>query len=352
MTELQLHTLDVALGRITRSNEFPSWEYVDGLDVSAWEWAHAHLRERKYFHSGCSVVVNTDLSPAYVHIKDHATLNAKYHAPHQRDDGLKNLSKGFLRSEDKLRVTCEVRITGNNEFVEYRWYPRFFAERYFYDVFCIMNLAVPGSCDFLNIRFIENGKKESNRLKLSSYNLEESLYLKLEEKIPYARVLDIAMVCDWYDKLDLGVKQKANSQTEKALFSLLHLCKLDGDLASTIWIFHALEAIYSTRVGEGFTNLFNRISFLLDLDVSEKSRMKKNLRKLYDHRSSIVHGGYQVHFPTSWDPVDPSVDEDIMENYRLVQFGINLILASIQALIAKDWYGVEIEERMREKKWP
>ncbi|MEO2055751.1 MAG: hypothetical protein ABGX83_10775 [Nitrospira sp.] len=169
----------------------------------------------------------------------------------------------------------------------------------YYDFFSIMNFSVPGSCDCLNIKICSKSSDDSNHFKLSSHNFEIGYYSSLNGKKPNISTLSLKDVLEWFKVLDLGIKQKAESSLERALFSLFHMCRLDGDVTTIIWIFHALEALYKTKVGEGFTNLYQRISSLLKFDGYDQRILKKTLRKLYDLRCAIVHGGYQIHHPMS-----------------------------------------------------
>jgi hypothetical protein len=339
------HTVTLSLGRITRSNESSFWEYIDEIDVCVWEKAGVLLSKKHYTHEGCDALISVDWSKVVLHIKNMTKLNIEYHMLLDKKEGLNEFFENHPESDD-LIISCEIMISGKNKFIDYQWYPRFFVEKYIYDFFTIMNLSTPGSCDFLNVRFFEKGKPNDDRLLLSSYNFEDALHLALEGKKPSVKVIDIEIVANWYESLNLGIRQKAEAPIEKALFSLMHLCRMDGDISSVVWIFHSLEAIYSTRVGESFTNLINRISILLELSQSDTTKLKKNLRKLYDHRSSIVHGGYEVHHPIGFDAADPRLDDDISNNFELIQLGFNLIIASIQALIEKNWYGLTITESL------
>lgn len=346
MDEAVPHFIVYALGRITRSSESPSWKYIDNADLAIWQKAVSLLHSRNYTHDECQARVTADWRPALSHVEKHAETNHIYHEVIARGESIDKVFSGLLESEDKVKVEVKVEIWGENEFRKYSWYPKFFAEKYIYDFFCIMNLANPGSCDFFNLHHISSEKYSNGRIHLSSYNFEEALFEALEEQSPYAKEIDIEKVLYWYNSLGLGTKQIAEIPIEKTIFSMLHFCKADGDVASVIWIFHALESIYSTRVGEGFTNLVSRISLLLKLDDKERKRMSKKLRALYDHRSSLVHGGYKIHSPMTWSTVDPRINEVLDNNYRLLQFGFNLILASVQALIRNGWYGVTIVEEL------
>lgn len=343
-----MREVKLSIGRITRSNECDNWRKIDSLDVSIWANAINLLSKRQYSHQGCQAVVTADWSPVYHHISDHAERNVEFHELLANKGDLtawfKNNESNFSKD---LTVICTVEFDGRNKLIEHPWYPEFFAERYIYDFFTVMNFSVPGSCDFLNIRVLSDRPLgQENRKELSSFNFEDGLSSSFMGATPKLDILQLKIVYEWYNKLNIGVKQKAETPIEKALFSLLHICKLDGEVTSVIWIFHALESLYSTRVGEGFTNLFNRISMLLELNKKEQSILKKNLRKLYDFRSSIVHGGYEVHHPERSEAIDSRINDDMSSFYKLNQYEFNIVVCSIQQLIKNNWHGIKLDESM------
>ena len=339
------HILTLKLGRISRTNEPEFWQYVDHVDMQAWDRARNILEKRRYTHSGCEVTVEVDWTSAYADIKTKAALNEEYHNLRSTGGDLTNFFNNYPTNAN-LTAISKITISGNNEFSDYDWYPAFFLEKYLYDFFCMMNLSTPGSCDFLNIKISSDKNNDSDKLHLSSYNLEEALNRTMLGHGPAVKVIDLERVRDWYDKLNLDTKQKSDTPIEKTLFSLMHLCRIDGDISSILWIFHALESIYSTKVGESFSNLINRISSLLNLTKNETTKLKKRLRSLYDHRSSMIHGGYKVHHPMGYETIDPRLDDDISKNYELNQLGIALIISSIQALISNNWYGLKVTESL------
>nr|WP_256344110.1 HEPN domain-containing protein [Pseudomonas costantinii] len=208
-------------------------------------------------------------------------------------------------------------------------------------------MSLPGSCNFYGLKCGESKSwGEPNSIRLSGFNFELGYYDFLEGSSLAPQELPIDTVVSWYKRLGLGVKQKSETGVEKAIFSLLHLCKKDTDVSSVVWIFHALEAIYGTRVGEGFTNIVDRISLLLELDPREKKRLKKSLRELYDYRSSFVHGGYKVHHPMSMEIIDARLSDDYSKLYDLVRSGFNIVVASLQVLIKNDWFGIRVDESL------
>jgi hypothetical protein len=334
----------IDLGRIGRTNDHDQSDEIFIKEIELWGTLNERLNSKCYTHDGVSAEVCTDWSPVIEELKKQRSREKEFNKLlEEKGEAVWEIYRSDRKDpEAKFLVS----IQGKNEVSEYKWYPQFFVEKYLYDIFLIANLSLPGSCEFLNVRFISEREKEGERYLLSSFNFEEALYNQLDGVRPSPICLPVSSLIDWYDNLDTGIKQKAETSIEKAVFSLLHLCKSEVDEASVVWIFHALEAIYGTRVGEGFSNLINRLSILLQLDSKEKAKTKKKLRSMYDYRSSIVHGGYQVHHPLRNDVIDKRLNEDWLRTYELFQGGFNLVVLSIQTMIQNGWYGIEVKESL------
>lgn len=251
-----------------------------------------------------------------------------------------------INDTDNLIVSAKVILTGSNRLVNNPWYPRFFVERYLYDLFLLMNLSTPGTGDFLNIIFMNNGGEEDERLNLSSYFFEQYLYRSCTKRAIGNCTIPFMEVLEWYKGLGIGIKQKSDKKIEKALFSVLSISKSELSVATVIWIFHALEAIYGTRVGESFTNLIGRISLLLELSEENKKNVKKKLRELYDIRSSFVHGGYQVLHPLINEAIDKKLEDDQWKLICLCQDGIEIIIESLQKMISRGWHELVVTENL------
>ncbi|MCX5849093.1 MAG: HEPN domain-containing protein [Deltaproteobacteria bacterium] len=338
-----------SIGSVTRSSRHDSFEYINSLDLNAWSNAVDLFKIRKYFHANMHVTVSVDLEPVLQHFKESAKTDVEFENIIKKNGDIDTWSKNHV-FKDIPDLCCSISINTDNEPIDNEFsIISGFAERYIYDLFAIMNFSVPGSCDFNNIEIHTNKKDHSSRLNLSGYYFELGLMSTLDGKKPSLSTLSVADVLKWYNALNIGLKQKAELPIERALFSLFHICLLDSDVTSIIWIFHALEAIYSSKVGEGFTNLHRRISYLLKLDKKDQTILKKNLRKLYDFRSAIVHGGYQVYHPSSNEMIDSEYDDDINTFYRLNEYGFKLIVSSIQELIKNNWYGLLIDESIKGK---
>jgi hypothetical protein len=334
----------VDLGRIGSTFNHEQCDAIYENDIALWTDISQQINHKTYSHDGISAEVIADWEPVIDNFKKQQKREREFNKLlKEKGDAAWTIYKTELQDP---KVSFTVTIKGKHELLKQDWYHRFFIEKYIYDIFLIANLSLPGSCEFLNARFTTKSGKDRERYNLSSYNFEEGLYRHLEGKSPSPTILPIRSVMEWYKEFDTGVRQKAETSIEKAVFSLLHLCKKDTDETSMIWIFHALEAIYGTKVGEGFSNLIDRISILLELNIEQKKKTKKKLRDMYDYRSSIVHGGYKVHHPLKNEVIDRNLTNDYFRMFELHQEGFNLVVASIQKLIKNGWHGITFEQKL------
>jgi hypothetical protein len=335
---IKSHKLKFSLGRIGRTRELDQWKHIDQQDVNIWVEVQQLIAPYQYVHNGVNVTVEVNWPKVTKYFQKYQIANCAFQTA--LAEKRKGSGKLIPNIDSNLELIAIVRIDGKNEFSDYKWYPSFFLEKYIYDVFFILNMSIPGSCEFLNLKF----KDESERFYLSAFNFELGYEDFLNNKKICISELPIKSVYNWYKELSLNVKQKSDLPIEKAIFSLLHICKSDMDVTSIIWIFHALEAIYGTRVGEGFTNLIDRMAMLLHWNDKEKKQAKSHLRELYDFRSAFVHGGFKVHHPMRNEVIDTRLNDDYFRIYDLAQIGFNLVVLSIQTLIKNGWFGIDVKE--------
>lgn len=329
----------VRIGRLGRMNDYAEIEEISAADIDFWEQAKDIVGSWCYVSKGSKVTVECDFSPI---VKAHeeninwvgAVLNESPLAYSMTEAMLDFSTEFFI----KVTVENEGELAENNLRCDY------YAEKYLYDLFFVMNISRPGVCDFLSVQF-DSGRGFVTKLRLASDCFESGFYKALEGGKVAPGFVPLDKVVAWYRKLDMGVSQIAELGVEKAIFSILHICRgSDVDIVWVIWAFHALEAVYGTKVGEGFKNLIDRISFLLQLDERDKKYLKKNLREMYNFRSAFVHGGYKAHHPMMNEVIDERLNGECAKLLSTMQFGFDLIVASLQALIINEWYGVKVEE--------
>jgi len=325
-----------------RLDEHERREEIKSGDMELLKQAISVIGPWRYVHGDVKVTVECDFSPFVEAYK--INTESLSVAELSRTLSIEQIEAALF---PELEFVVKVNLEINEGAGRLQWYTSYFVEQFLYDVFFILNIARPGVCDFLGVR-IDAGRGLVTELRLSADCFEAGFRGFLAGNSLFApRVLPLSSVVCWYKKLNMGVRQRAESGVEKAIFSVLHICcGADADVVWVIWAFHALEAIYGTKVGEGFTNLVERISLLLELDAQGKGILKKRLREMYDCRSSFVHGGYKVHHPMKNEIMDQSLNEDFNKLLEISQFGFNLVVLSLQALVENGWYGLKIKEQM------
>ena len=252
----------------------------------------------------------------------------------------------YAKLTQPLRLKAICVITGSNELSSYPWYPEFFVEYFLYEVFMIVNLALPGSGEFLNFELRHRNQSSNARLDLSGFYFSEWMIQTIEGKSPAAKALDLDQTIEWFDQVNPHVTQKAENSTQKALYATYQLCRSNGQIDFVLWLFNALEALLSTKVGENFSGIIRRTNALLDLNEKQRKHLQNTLRKLYDLRSSFVHGGYEAPHPLHREPIDPRLNDDYMKMSVLCMEGFAVLGSLLQALIEKQIPIVAFEERV------
>ncbi len=183
-------------------------------------------------------------------------------------------------------------------------------------------------------------------IKLTSTVFEVSYLGHVSDRYLYPSLLDPSDTWDWYFRIRNSPSQFSNDAIEKVFFALLHMAKVSGAPTNVIWMFYCLETLFDTKVGENFRVLTFRIGMLLELNPRDSASLKKKLKKLYDFRSSLVHGGQPVIHPMHNDMLDKRVLDHSYEVMRNVDVGYVLILACLQRLVKNRWTSVTFTETM------
>lgn len=305
-------------------------EIIDPLIENFWHKAPEALRHREYEHNGCTIRVDISWQRLANRIR---SFNEAWRP--MSAGGLPPSNSARQRVSRPLKIPAKVTVSGENDTSSYRWYPSFFVETFVHEVFLLANLAVPGSANFYSLSISRHEDRSPSEVRLSQYAFECAWVDSLDGKWPNVQALPREDVCEWFKGLDIGYKQRAGTGIEKALYVLLHMANGETRIDSVAWIFHGLEALVSTRVGESVSGMVRRLGVVLDLDTRTQKILNQRLRKLYDLRSSFVHGGYAVPHPINSEVIDRSLDDHMRDFYDLIQFGAALLITTIQALIKK-----------------
>lgn len=337
--ESHQHEFSITVRNPGRQQE-EEWETIEPREIAFWKAATRKLGTRTYRHNGCIAEVHLDWSPLTRRMIRNYDLNLPLRTgktPH---------ADWYAKMSRPLRLKAKCTISGSNNLNTYPWYPEFFIDYFLYEVFMIANLALPGSAEFLNFELQSSNATPSERLGLSAFYFSEWMLQSLEGKSPKAIALDLDQTIDWFEKVNPHVTQKAENSTQKALYATYQLCRSDGQIDFVLWLFNALEALLSTKVGENFSGIVRRANALLDLNEKQRSHLQKTMRRLYDLRSAFIHGGYEAPHPLQREPIDPRLNDDYSKMLALSMEGFAILGALLQALIAKKIPIVAFEEQV------
>lgn len=209
------------------------------------------------------------------------------------------------------------------------------AESIVYDVFLIMNIAAPGCCNFYKASLL--GDEIEPNVSLFNHAFESLIHVSLREKWPSALFLDLNQVIRWYRTVRQGALQIPANRIERVLFALLHISKIDMSPIEVIWLFYAFESLLQTSIGQNFTLIVKRLCLLLEADDKQSSIVRRRMRELYDFRSAIVHGGYEITHPMHDEGLDKRVMDSFVRETRAIDYGYALLIAAIQKIILNCW---------------
>lgn len=305
------------------------WDEIEPCYIRFWGDDANQFGVRQYDHDECKITVAADWRPL-----GHE-LSRKYEilepvrlgrtAPSD-DDWYDRYNKPFF-----IEVT--VSVQGDNDLSKRPEYADSFLELYIYEFFFVANMAVPGVAQFYTLSFQPSQDNEPVNPRLSSYVFDHNWMRSLEGQWPPLRQLPFAEVVRWYDKLNIGIKQQADTGIERAIFAIYHLSRMDIEIESVVWIFHALEALLATRVGENISGLVRRVALLLEASPRQAKALNKKIRQLYDMRSALVHGGYPVAHPLRDEILDRRLDDGFMKIIHNTEDGFGLLIAIMQRMI-------------------
>jgi Apea-like HEPN len=216
-------------------------------------------------------------------------------------------------------------------------------ENLIFQFFLAMNIATPGSFNPFSRELQVNSHFEI--YEYSSSCIESAWIESTDNGWPTISSIEISRVWNWIQSLNLGYRQIAQNRTERALFSILHLCKEDKvSPTQLIWISFALEALYDTPKAQINKTLIERISLVLGIPDDIKRKYKKKINEFYDLRSRFVHGELDIATPLSNEILDDKCSEYQAIIIEYCDFGLSIILATLQKMIQNEWKTLHFEE--------
>lgn len=309
------------------------WEEFYPGDISVWQDACLFFAATSYQDAGRDIAIQVDWRPIVRRLRhNHKVFESGFSGRGKAGaiDTWKRYRGGHVRVPCVVLATPTRRQKGNN------FHPGMYVANFMYDVFLALNIALPGSCSFYKSTVTSNFKKYPWELGLSNYWFETFYLNGQENRWPKAKNLPLHAVHNWLKRVRPGLTQIPNSQMEKVVFALWHICISDVQPNTIIWIFYALETLFDTKAGENFRTLRQRIGMLLSATEDQDKLLGKQLRNLYDLRSSFVHGGLEVIHPLHSELLDPRVEEKYWRIARACEFGFSVLLRSLQEVVNRN----------------
>jgi hypothetical protein len=328
-----------------RSISDNSWQTIEPAHLGIWRSAVTLLGTRVVIIGEATYNIAFDWTPSSKRYERHhsAMKYIENRLDMPLDERLMTAKFPRLPSRNRVIVTVSGKDSRSSHIREI--FQTDIVESLIHDVFLIMNIAAPGSCDFYLASLVRGDRRRD--MSLSNVHFDAALQLGLDSGWPISRVLELDRVISWFGTIREGVSQLPQNPMEKVLFALLHISKIDTSPLIVIWLFYAFESLLQTRVGENFSTIVRRLCLLLEADKQQSDLLRKKIRILYDIRSSIVHGGLEVTHPMNNEILDRRVESSFEKLLEATNFGYAVLLASIQKMIERSWRFPHFEEMLR-----
>ncbi len=157
-------------------------------------------------------------------------------------------------------------------------------------------------------------------------------------KIKNVKLLDTV---NWFHKFKIHTNNKSENNLHRAINALSYLF---GDFkreysADLFWVMLGIESLL-VKGNQNITSQFKEKSILI---LGKPKEYSKKLAKLYDYRSRLIHGNFDI-FPKYYSDYESFRSE--YSDY--LDFAISILLALIRELIEKQECGFEFELKLKE----
>lgn len=173
-----------------------------------------------------------------------------------------------------------------------------------------------------------------------SHSLDAALMLADRLGWPPTRVLPLREVLAWMEDVPGWNRGFGQGRVGRAVAAFSHIVSLRGgfDAEHLLWALMGLEALYAYGKEGLRAQLVAKSQVLLGPPTSDKKRFGK----MYDYRSRLVHGDLDLPFAGRRLSDDEArhFTHETDESGRLATV---VLLASIQALIARNWHALEFD---------
>ena len=218
-------------------------------------------------------------------------------------------------------------------------YLSYYIDVYLHELFLILNLSIPGSVSLFQTKY------RGREIDIDNYFFANSLEWSNEINWLTIAHIPIQDVATWYKSLNIGIRQISNTNLERVIFSLLHVC--NDECASPnglIWLAHSLESLFQSPKNSIGTTMISRAYKILGEPNVNSKKIKKMFNEFYDLRSRYVHGEFNIHHPSFNNILDDDIDEYYNKITPSYTIGFSIIVACLQLMIINNWKEFKFRE--------
>lgn len=321
----------------------PIYHYKELNDCTAklWEEVFALFTKFEFIRDQHLFDINIEWDELKNVLSSHLKYSISLHEYARMDAKIKKEYWEYATQEThSAKLKCKVKTATkglNAKIIHY-------LELFFYEIFLVMNLSGPGSCNFERTSIRDDTEKDlSQHLGLSAHLFARSWDIFHENQWPFIQYIPLKTSWNWYQSLNIGTKQLAETSMERALFALVSMAKTSNfDPSSVLWLAHILEALYGSPKKNIQQVLIERINMFLN---SDKRNIKGKIKRFYTYRNRFIHGQLGTR-----NSINNSLfDNNKLPNYdnRLndeTNFSMTIVIATIQRLILNNCSEIELTD--------
>lgn len=208
-----------------------------------------------------------------------------------------------------------------------------------FDLCIATNLAIPGSLSYASTLLLVDGACVGSGHG-AHHQLDATYDASIEYSWPRLDELSVKSVLSWLDSTPGFRERTGQTRLGRAIGALSYLIKEhsgDENELSIVWALLGLEALY----GRGSDGIKNQILEKSEAFLGSPETHKKNLSRVYDHRSRIIHGDADIVFRHNCFHSARAGEAFFDQLYEGERVATAVLLATLQQMCADNRHDLE-----------
>jgi hypothetical protein len=201
-----------------------------------------------------------------------------------------------------------------------------------FDLCLAANVALPGAFSYRStLRLVNGAFVESGYAAL--HQLDEALDASVEYSWPPLGELPLSSVVSWLDNMPGFRDRVGRTRLGRAIGALSYLIKehsRDENELSIVWALLGIEALY----GRGSEAIKNQVIEKCESFLGKPVTHTKNLSRMYDHRSRVIHGDLDIAFRHSNSGTE-GISDFFDRLYESERVATAVLLSTLQRMCAE-----------------